>query len=116
MRPVHWSNGRNLRLVTLKDGAHKRGLISLVFSGEAGRFDDLTISIIKRERAKAWLSPLSSKTRLLKRSGLEGQPEAEAQFTLAAVVEAGIQVRAHGETGEGVLRDRIGHAEIPVVE
>lgn len=33
----------NLRLVTLKDGAHKRGLISLVFSGEAGTFDDLEI-------------------------------------------------------------------------
>jgi Ca-activated chloride channel homolog len=33
----------NLRLATLKDDSHKRGLISLVFSGEAGMFDDLTI-------------------------------------------------------------------------
>jgi hypothetical protein len=33
----------SLRLATLEDGAHKRGLISLVFSGEAGTFDDLTI-------------------------------------------------------------------------
>jgi hypothetical protein len=40
----------------------------------------------------------------------------EAQFTLAAAVEAGILVRAHSKKGEGILRDRIGHAEIPVVE
>ena len=33
----------NLRLITLKDDSHKRGSISLVFSGEAGMFDDLTI-------------------------------------------------------------------------
>jgi Ca-activated chloride channel family protein len=33
----------NLRLDTLKDGSHKRGSISLVFSGEAGMFDDLAI-------------------------------------------------------------------------
>jgi hypothetical protein len=33
----------SLRLDTLKDDSHKRGLISLVFSGEAGMFDDLTV-------------------------------------------------------------------------
>jgi Ca-activated chloride channel homolog len=33
----------NLRLDTLKDDSHKRGTISLVFSGEAGMFDDLTV-------------------------------------------------------------------------
>jgi len=33
----------NLRLDTLKDDSHKRGSISLVFSGEAGTFDDLTV-------------------------------------------------------------------------
>jgi Ca-activated chloride channel homolog len=33
----------NLRLDTLKDESHKRGSISLVFSGEAGMFDDLTV-------------------------------------------------------------------------
>ncbi len=33
----------NLRLDTLKDDSHKRGSISLVFSGEAATFDDLAI-------------------------------------------------------------------------
>jgi Ca-activated chloride channel family protein len=33
----------NLRLDSMKDDSHKQGSISLVFSGEAGMFDDLTI-------------------------------------------------------------------------
>ena len=38
----------NLRLDTLKDDSHERGSISLVFSGEAGMFDDLVIKTLKK--------------------------------------------------------------------
>jgi hypothetical protein len=38
----------NLRLDTLEDDSHERGSISLVFSGEAGMFDDLVIKMLKK--------------------------------------------------------------------
>src|SRR5437764_10932877 len=60
---------------------------------------------------------LSVKRQAPLRRSLEEKPQTEPVSTAAAsIAQAGVVVRADGSAGEGVFRNRIRHAKVPVVE